>query len=58
MKETTADAEKEVEEGVWKEGGAEGKGRCGEQLSADPQIREFLCPDWYSEMFPAALESL
>lgn len=32
MKETAADGEEEAEEGVWKEGGAEGEGRCGEQL--------------------------
>lgn len=38
MEETTADGEKEAEEGVWKEGGAEGRGRCGEQLSADTRI--------------------
>lgn len=38
MKETAADAEKEAEEGVWKEGGAEGDGRCGEQLSVDTRI--------------------
>lgn len=38
VKETAADAEKEAEEGVWKGGGAEGHGRCGEQLSADTRI--------------------
>lgn len=35
MKETTADAEKEAEEGCGGKGGAKGDGRCGEQLSTD-----------------------
>lgn len=37
MKETAADAEKEAEAWVWKEGGTEGEGRCGEQFSTDPK---------------------
>lgn len=38
MKETTADVEKKGEEGMWKEWGDEGQGRCGEQLSTDTLI--------------------
>lgn len=46
MKETTADAEEEAEEGVWGGGGAEGDGRCGEQLSADTGISKSRLVFW------------
>lgn len=55
MKETTADAEKEAEEGCGGKGGPRAMAGVESSLA---QIHEVLRPDWYSEMFPAALESL
>lgn len=43
MKETAADAEKEAEAWVWKEGGTEGEGRCGEQFSTDRSFLDIIC---------------